>query len=339
MTRVFPAVLILLAGLAVQALPIEPQDPPTFSVSVNLVKVPITVFDTHGETVQDLQREDFILYEDRAQQQIRSFGVDRNPVSVVLLLDSSATVEKELVKMKEAAESFADALSRDDRVSVITFGDEVLLEQDWTSETRQVRKALRKIKPGLRTALYDGMYSAAREQLHGVEGRKAIILLTDCLNNQSTIGFEDAALATIQSQATLYVVSKTVMVREDARKQRRVVMLSDIYKRLFGDDNYIEEFFQKREKEMIDLAEKTGGRCYFPTDYGQIRGVYEQVARELKNQYFLTYVSNQRQTPNSYHNISIEYLPPSSKLIYRRGYYFEPRPIHKRAVLKADRPI
>jgi VWFA-related protein len=310
------------------------QDSPTFAVAVNLIKVPITVFDTRGVTVQDLRREDFILYEDQARQQIRSFGIDRQPVSVILLLDNSATVGRELAKMKETAESFADALSHDDRVSLITFGDEVILQQDWTADTHQVRKTLRKIKPGLRTALYDGMYSAAREQLRDVEGRKAIILLTDCLNNQSTIGFEDAALSIIQSQATLYVVSKTVMVRQDALKQRRVVMLADIYKRLFGDGNYIEEFFQKREQEMIDLAEKTGGRCYFPTGYDQINGVYEQVARELKNQHFLTYVSNQGKAPNSYHNISIEYLPSSGKLIYRRGYYYEPRAVHKRPLLK-----
>ncbi len=332
------AVLILLICTTMEAHPHGPQDSPTFSVAVNLIKVPITVYDTHGETVQDLRREDFILYEDQARQQIRSFGVDHQPVSIVLLLDSSATVEKELARMKESAESFDDALSHDDRVSVITFGDEVILQQDWTSDTRQVRKALRRIKPGLRTALYDGMYSAAHEQLRDVEGRKAIILLTDCLNNQSTIGFEDAALSVIQSQATLYVISKTVIVRQDARKQRRVVMLEDIYRRLFGDDNYIEEFFQKREQEMIDLAEKTGGRCYFPSDYDQIPGVYQQVASELKNQYFLTYISSQGKSPNSYHNISIEYLPPSSKLIYRRGYYYEPRPVHKRSILRRDRP-
>ena len=334
MIRGSAAALFFCFCLRIEAQSPESQDSPTFSVAVNLVKVPITVFDTRGESVQDLRREDFILYEDQARQQIRSFGIDRQPISIVLLLDNSATVGKELSKMKESAESFADALSHDDRVAVITFGDEVILQRDWTSDTHQVHKALHKIKPSLRTALYDGMYSAAHEQLRDVEGRKAIILLTDCLNNQSTIGFEDAALSIIQSQATLYVVSKTVMVRQDALKQRRVVMLADIYKRLFGDDNYVEEFFQRREKEMIDLAEKTGGRCYFPTDYNQIRGVYEQVAKELKNQHFLTYVSNQGKEPNSYHHISIEYLPPSGKLIYRRGYYYEPHPVHKRSMLR-----
>ncbi len=308
----------------------QDQNAPTFSVSVSLIKVPITVFDANGVSVQDLRGSDFRIYEDGIEQDIRSVGIDRNPVSVVLLLDTSATVEKEQKQMREAAEDFAASLSGEDRVSIMTFDDEVRLLQDWTSDTRRVRKVLRKIKPGLRTALYDGMFAAAHDQLSGVEGRKAIILLTDCLNNQSTLGFPDAAMAIVQSQASLYVVSKTMMVRQAARQQRRVVMLADIYKRLFGDDDYIDEFFEKRESEMIDLAEKTGGRCYFPADYNQIKDVYDEVARELKNQYFLTYVSNRSKSPNSYHRITVDYLPPSSKLIYRKGYYHEPRPIPHR---------
>ncbi len=309
----------------------EPRETPTFSVAVNLVKVPISIFDTSGASVLDVRREDFVLFEDGTRQQIRSFGIDRNPVSVVMVIDTSATVEAEEKKIKEAAESFAESLGADDRISIITFDDEVVLLQNWTSGPRSVRKALRKIKPGLRTALYDAMYSAAHDQLAGIDGRKAIILLTDCLNNQSRIDFPDASLAIIQSQASLYVVSKTVIVRKAARLQRRVVMLQDIYKNLFGDNaDYVEEFFQRREAEMVDLAEKTGGRCFFPSDYDQIRGVYDQVARELKSQLFMTYVSNQDKKPDSYHSITVDYLQPSSKLIYRKGYYYEPRPLRRR---------
>jgi len=308
----------------------ERQNPATFSVSVNLIKVPISVFDVNGAMVHDLRRADFVIYEDRVEQQIRSFGVDRNPVSVVLLLDTSATVEKELKKIKEAAEAFAMALSKEDRISVIAFADEAVRVLDWTDNEKLVRKAVQKLQPGWRTALYDAMFMAADEQLRGIEGRKAIILLTDMLNNQSSVGFHDAALSIVQSQASLYVVSKTIMVREAAKKQRRVIWLSGIYRRMFGDENYIDEFFRKRETEMKDLAEKTGGRCFFPTDYDQIPGAYKEVAEELKSKYYLTYVSNQTQPPNSYHSITVDYLLPASKVTYRRGYYFEPRPIHRR---------
>jgi VWFA-related protein len=303
------------------------QRTPTFSVGVDLVKVPITVIGEDGAPVVDLQRNDFHLYEDGKLQEIRSFGIDTNPVSVVLLLDSSNTVDKDWKQIKEAAEGFAQALSPGDQISVIAFADEVVEVLNWTQKTGEVRKALNKVQTGLRTSLYDAMLEAAQTQLRGIDGRKAIILLTDFLNNQSLVGYQDAARAIVQSQATLFIVSKTWMVREAARTERRVVILNDIYRRLFGDGNYIDEFFAKKEVQMIDLAEKTGGRCYFPNGYDQIRGVYRQVAKELSSQYYFTYVSDQKKDNNSYHRITVEYLRPSRRLIYRAGYYFNPDPI------------
>jgi VWFA-related protein len=301
-----------------------------FSVSVNLVKVPISVFDDAGKMITSLRREDFRVWEDQALQDIRSFGVDRNSLSAVLLLDTSTSGKSELKKIKEAAGDFTRELSPGDRVSLVTFDDQIHLVLDWTEDLKKARKALGKIRSGLRTALYDGMYAAAQDQLKGIDGRKAIILLTDCLNNESRVGFQDASLAIIQSQASLYVVSKTTIVREQAKQERRVIMLTDIYRRLFGDDeNYIDEFFRKRESEMTELAEKTGGRCFFPADYNQIKGVYAEIARELTSKYYLTYISNQKLLPNSYHRITIEYLAPSSRIIYRKGYYHEPRSVFR----------
>ena len=318
---------VLIAGLPAAASHPQSQaqqEIPTFRVSVDLIKVPITVFGPDGSPVQNLRGEDFRIYEDGSQQQIRSLSMDTNPVSIVLLLDSSGTVEKELKQIKDAAEGFADALSGGDRISVITFADSVQLLLNWTEDTKQVRKALKKIKPGLRTNLYDAMFDAAQDQLKGIDGRKAIILLTDFLNNQSVMGYQEAVRAIVQSQASLYIVSKTHMVREAARTERRVVILNDIYSRLFGDTNYIDEFFEKKEAQMVELAERTGGRCYFPSGYDKIKDIYRQVAQELKNQYYLTYVSDRGKEINSYHRITVEYLPSSSKLIYRQGYFFKP---------------
>jgi len=328
--------LAILIFLALSPAPAHPQSQDSqasadFSVSVNLVKVPLSVFDENGRMVQELRREDFRLYENGVQQQIRSFGIDRNPVSVVLVIDASGTVEKELKKIKEAAENFALALSPEDRICIITFSDEAHLDLDWTENKRAARKALRKVEPGLRTALYDAMFMASNDQLKGVDGRKAIILLTDGLNNQSSIGFPEASLSITQSQASLYIVAKTAIVRKEAPKQRRVAILADIYKRMFGsEEDYIEEFFRKRESELSALAERTGGRAFFPSDYDHIRDSYDEVARELKSKYFLTYVSSRGRTPNSYNRISLEYLPPFTRLVYRQGYYYEPFPLHKR---------
>jgi Ca-activated chloride channel homolog len=334
-------VIALLAGaFAMQSRSIAQQNSPSFSVSVNLVKVPISIFDERGNLAGNLRREDFRIWEDQVPQEIRSFGVDSNPVSIVLVLDTSTSEKSELKKIRESAEEFAGALSREDRISLLTFDDEVHRELDWTNSQKIVRKALGKIHIGLRTALYDAMYLAASEQLKGVDGRKAIILLTDCLNNQSLVDFKNASLAITQSQASLYVVSKTVIAREEAKHERRVRMLTDIYKRLFGnDDDYIDEFFKKREAEMTALAEETGGRCFFPADYDHIKNVYAEVARELKSKYFLTYISSQQLPPDSFHRISIEYLAPATKILYRKSYYYQPRPVRLNVPLQSAIPL
>jgi Ca-activated chloride channel homolog len=319
---------ILLGFLAMLSLAaaVQNKPPATISVSVNLVKIPISVFDANGNLVSELRSENFRIWEDQAPQEIRSFGIDSNPVSVVLLLDTSMSGKTELKKIKEAAMDFAEALSREDRIAIIGFDDEVYLALDWSNDLKKVRRALGKLKPGGRTALYDAMYTAANDQLKDIEGRKAIILLTDCVNNQSRYGFQDASLKIVKSQASLYVVSKTEIVKEQASRERRVVMMADILKRMFGDnEDYVAEYFKKKENEMAELAEKTGGRCFFPANYNRLINTYSEVARELKSKYYLTYISNQPLQPNSYHRIAIEYLKPADKLIYRRGYYYQPR--------------
>jgi VWFA-related protein len=324
-----PAILILSGFFAAHIARPATQTPGAtdFSVSVNLVKVPISVFDEKGSMVTQLWKEDFRIWEDQTAQEIRSSGVDENPVSVVLVLDTSMSETKsELKKIKEAAENFADALKPGDNISLLTFDDEVYRILDWTGNRNQVRRALSRVQSGWRTVLYDAIYLAAADQLKGVEGRKAIILLTDCVDNDSSVNFHDASLAIVQSQASFYVVSKTILMREAAEREPRVQFLSNVLKKLYGDENidYVDEFFKKRESEMIDLSEKTGGRCFFPKDYDQIKHVYSDIAHELKSKYFLTYVSNQELAPNSFHRIAIEYLKPSSKIIHRKGYYFQP---------------
>jgi len=305
------------------------QETPTFAVAVNLIKIPISVFDQNGAPVPDLHAGDFRVSEDGVPQEIRSFGIDRNPVSVVLVLDASATVEQEIKKLKQAARDFVSALSKEDRFSLISFSDSAVLVLDWTEDERRVQKALRNLESGIRTALYDAMFMAGEDQLRGIEGRKAIILLTDALNNQSRATFGQAAQAIVQSQASLYVVSKTAIVRKAAKTQRRVLWLNNIYRRLTGDENYVDEFFEKKEKEMTELAEKTGGRCLFPPNYNEIGAAYSEIAEELKNQYYVTYISNQVMTPDSYHRITVEYLRPAGKLVYRRGYYYQPKPVRR----------
>ena len=108
--------------------------------------------------------------------------------------------------------------------------------------------------------------------------------------------------------------------------ERKVIILNEIYRELFGDsENLIDLYFDKKEEEMTELAEKTGGRSFFPEDYHQIGKYCGEIVQEIKSKYYLTYISNQHLSPDTYHRIAIEYLKPSSRMIYRKGYYYKPR--------------
>jgi Ca-activated chloride channel family protein len=297
-----------------------------FSVSVNLVEVPISIFDDRGLMVTDLRREYFRIWEDKALQEIRSFGRDTKPVSLILLLDASKSGKEDINNIKDVAEEFTKVLSSGDRVCIITFDEQVILILDWTDDMKKVRKAIGKVRFGLRTALYDAMYLAAQKQLMDTEGRKAIILLTDCRDTQSIATFKEASQKIIQSQASLYVISKTVLIRRDLKLGRKVIIYNEIYRKLFGDsEDLIDLYFDRWEEEMTELAEKTGGRSFFPEDYLQIGKYCSEIVHEIKNKYYLTYISNQHLSPDTYHRIAIEYLKPSSRMIYRKGYYYQPR--------------
>lgn len=334
---IFTAALLVLGGAALfyPAVAQSPQSAESvarFSATTNLVKIPVSVFDERGLITDKLRKEDFRLWENQAQQEIRSLGVDSNSISVLLVLDTSPSSKGELAKIKSAAETFAGKLGKGDSVSVITFDENVNLVLDWTGDIKRVKKALSGVRSGLRTALYDAMYLAASEQMRKIEGNGAIILLTDCLNNHSRIGFNDAARAVSKSQASFYLISKTAIVKEQARKERRVVIIEDIYRQLFGEEmNSVDEYFNKREKEMAELAANTGGRVFFPADYNDIKNVYAEIARELKNKYYLTYVSNQELVPDSWHRVAVEYLRPASEVMYRKGYYYLPQMPHRAA--------
>ena len=101
------------------------------------------------------------------------------PVHVVLLLDTSSSVSKELEDFKAAAMKFVERLDPEDKVCLIRFDDVVELVQDWTSSRATFKRALNRIQTGMFTKFYDALYLAAHEQLGKVKGRKAVILLTD----------------------------------------------------------------------------------------------------------------------------------------------------------------
>src|SRR5256714_8640725 len=252
----------------------------------------VTVIDPYGRQATDLAKDNFIIAEDGQRQDIASFLISSVPVNVVLMLDASGSVAGAISSLREAAVNFLDKLGPEDKVSVIEFHSTVELIQDWTARAEDVRHALSwRFKPGMvrtaegntqygSTALFDAVYSTADEQLAKVQGRKAIILLTDGDDTSSKITYQQSLDAIIRSGAVVYVVSKARQFINEIRSQYGGKM-----GRVLGTgrtaDRVISEF-ENAERLMTDLATRSGGRIFSPLQDDEMKDVYRQGGPQVK---------------------------------------------------------
>lgn len=295
------------------------------------VSIPVTVRSHRtGGLIGTLSREDFAVYEDGVKQDVVFFAREHVPVSVVLLIDTSSSVRGELENIKEAAYNFLQALEPQDQVSIIGFADDVTLIQDWTRSKRDLTLSLERLKSGKFTAFYDALYLAAREQLDGVKGRKAIIVLSDGVDNRaSSTSWDEAYDAIIRSEATVYIVSKTAILRASIQRE---LLTYDHAGSLFtnaatSDAQYARQLKQvlqvldDSERDLTRIAADTGARIYLPMTMYDLRDAYSQVATELKSQYIINYVPTNSRRDGSFRRVKVKALNPEYRAFSRGGYY------------------
>ncbi|MEW6128217.1 MAG: VWA domain-containing protein [Acidobacteriota bacterium] len=294
----------------------------TIKLRAEEVLLNISVFDSFGRQATDLKREDFVIAEDMQRQDIASFQIGRVPVNVVMLLDASGSVVGEIVSLRDSAIRFVSELDANDKVSIIEFHTTNELLQDWTSNGEDVRHAISwRYKPGMvrttsgntqygSTALYDSIFLAADEQLAKVEGRKAIIILTDGDDTSSKITYNQALASIIKSGAVVYVISKA--------QQMIKAMNGALYR------GAAVQRFERAERIMTELCRKTGGQLFSPLKDEEMKEIYAQIARELKNQYIITYVPKNEKRDGNLRSIKV-FLSRGGYTARTRDSYYSPK--------------
>jgi Ca-activated chloride channel family protein len=303
---------------------VDPDD--VISVNTTEVLLPVTVRDHAGILVSNLTRNDFRIFEDGVEQPLSDLGLRQVPVDVALIVDASSSVATNLDDFRNAAEGFAKHLAADDRVSLIQFDDRVVLLQDWTGSLVQLRRALRRIVPGMFTRFHDAMLLASRDQAPRTNARHAIIVLTDGIDSGRGSTFDAALRAALQSQTTVYVVSNTEIER--ARKQEELNAL------LSGTDSAV-RFNQLRiddlrmglaaltdsERNLEQLTSATGGRLYRPATFNDLERTYAEVADELRHQYTLYFSPLNTKRNGQFRRVRVETTNSSHQVTARIGYF------------------
>ncbi len=297
-------IVSLVAALAVCAWtgpvtpPFSSQRQGEIQVETNLVEILASVIDAHGEPVAGLTQSQFQLSEDGIPQKIVRFEAQTNrPLDLALMVDSSASEYEDLRFESDAAADFVRQVVRPvDRLAVFAFDEDVTELADFSNDVPKLQQALRRIKPGSGTSMFDAIVLGADELEKMPAGRRrAMILVTDAGETTSEASFDDARRAAISSGALLYPIIVRVVKSENGRNTAG-------------------------EHALVTIQNDTGGAMFFLDNVKQIHSVFDQIDRELRTQYLIGYYPTPQPPPGSYRRIELT-VRSGDVIHYRKGYF------------------
>jgi Ca-activated chloride channel homolog len=273
------------------------QPQATIKAEVALVNVVFSAFDRHNRMVEGLGTEDFVVLENRAPQTIKYFSsISKGdvPLTIALLIDTSASIRDKLGDEKQTAAEFLNSVVRKDKDSalLISFDSEVSLVHDFTHNPEELIAAMQPLRAGGATALYDAVSLAVDEKLKDRTGRKVIVVITDG---------DDTA-----SSARRETVIQTA--------QKHDVLIYGIGIRGAS--------FDANFGVLKKFAEETGGRFFSsrPT-LSEMQTGFQLIREELQNQYSLAYTSTNAARDGAYRSIQVRCKRGGVRIRTRKGYY------------------
>lgn len=271
----------------------------TLSVNVDLVNVLFTVADKSGRFITNLRKDDFKVLEDDKPQSISNFSNETNlPLSVALVLDTSASIMARLKFEQEAAgEFFFNALRRGtDKALVVAFDRSVSLLQDYTDDSELLTRSVGKVHAGGGTALFDAVYLAMTKKLMDQKGRHVVVIISDGNDNSSDRSIDETIETAQKTDTVMYSVSTNSP-------------------QLFGSET------DRGNKYLKRLAEETGGRLFTPIKLEDLTKSFLEISNELRSQYTLAYRSTNTKLDGTYRKIRITAADKQLKVRARDGYY------------------
>jgi Ca-activated chloride channel family protein len=281
------------------------------SVSVNMVTVPVTVKKPEGGFIKGLPQDAFRIYEDGVPQEIMLFAQEGLPTRVAIVLDISGSVRSAWGTIIHATEKFVEHLHPEDQFALFTFNTDIRLKMDWGNKTDRMDAVLGSIYCKNKTKLWDTVWAVCSDAFKGIKEKRAVIIMSDGMDNESTVSYKEAQEAAVRSEAAIYVVSKTEALQE-------------MYRMAKEEYSYIKiphEALAQADLMLRNLAYKTGGRVLYPNNFGQLNDIYEEVNEELRNQYTIGYISNNTVNDGSYRSIDVRVNAPGALITARPGYY------------------
>jgi Ca-activated chloride channel family protein len=272
-------------------------------LNVNRVNILFTVTDKKGRFITDLTKDDFQVFEKKKEQEIAQFTSESDlPLRLALLVDTSNSIRDRFKFEQEAAVDFINTTvrPREDKAMIVSFDSSTELVADLTDDPEKLGKAIRDLRPGGGTSLYDAIFYASRDKLQHDQPRdkfrRAMIIVSDGEDNQSRVTRDQALEMAQKADVVIYAISTN-----------RSGIQSD------GD------------KVLRYLCEETGGQAFFPFEARDMAQSFENIANELRHQYNIFYRPVPLEADGLFHPVSVRVKGRKDVIVRARKGYYAPK--------------
>ena len=296
--------------------PVEVDPDDVIRIDTTLVNSPVLVIGRDGKFVPNLKREDFRVFEDGVEQQVKYFATVDKPFTVALLIDTSRSTSFDLESIKSAAMSFVDRMRPGDRALVMTVSGQARVLVQPTSDQNELKRAIQSCRPEGSTRIYDALSQIIGE-LKTVEGRSAVVLFSDGVDNdskQSTV--ENVLELAERSPSLMYPVKFNTW--DYAKNSKRKTELN------LEGSGFSQQDYVKADSFLNQLASVSGTGVYPAQNISDLDYAVSAIVDELHNEYSVGYYPSTMIDPKRERKIEVRIAKPQLTVRARTSYAMQP---------------
>jgi VWFA-related protein len=275
-----------------------------FKSDVDIVTVDTAVLDNKGRFIPGIPAGNFRVLEDNVPQPVKSVSLGEAPMTVALVVEFSNRFQQfwseTWYQTLSASFGFIQSLKPDDYLAVVAYDIRPEILTDFTTDRRKVQEAMQRLNiPAFSEAnLYDALTDTA-DRMSGIEGRKAIVVVTSGIDTFSKLNYGEARKKLQQSGVPVYPIGMMQALR----------IMAESYGALGPIQNL--DFLQA-DNALRTFATETGGIAFFPRFYGEFPAIFQNINQALRNQYTLTYEPTNKAHDGTYRKIKVQLVNPAT---------------------------
>jgi Ca-activated chloride channel family protein len=281
-----------------------PEGAPVFRSDVITVNLDVAVLDSRGRFIPNIPKEYFRVLEDNVPQQVATFEKSEAPMTVCMVIEFSNLFQsywsETWYQTLTAAYTFLEGLKPDDYLAVVAYDMRPEILSDFSTDRRQAYEAMRRLNFAAYSEanLYDALTDTA-DRMSGIEGRKAIVLLSSGIDTFSKKTFGETRKALQGAGVPIYAIGlmQAIRIRAEAYGYLGPIQSLD---------------FLQADNQMRTFATETGGQAFFPRFETEFPGIFKQIAEALRNQYNITYHPANQARDGKFRKIKVDLVDPAT---------------------------